>query len=302
MKMKNLIYLLMAMPLLFTSCSKDDEMASEETVQVSFRAELPRTVGTRATSDLTVNKVECAVFEKGEEIQTLRETVKIKEGEEIKFSPRLIKGRTYDIVFWAYYEDCYDVDDMTYIIRNTDSDKPEGKFDAFTATKEVKVINSQTEETITLTRPLAQLNVGVTSEDWTTVTTNFSMTPTTMTIEIDGKEAFNALTGMATGSDETITYNLSCSGSDLVVNGTTYKSIASCYVLPEAQKENFAVTYQIFDQNQAPFRSDEVTISEVPFETNHKTNIVGGLLTGTVICAISIEDGFKDAEYNEPIQ
>ena len=100
--MKKLIYLLLAMPLLFTSCSKDEGMASEETVQVSFSTELPKRIGTRAgTTDLNVNKVVCAVFEDGEEISSLREVITIQEGEDIVFAPRLIKGRTYDVVFWA---------------------------------------------------------------------------------------------------------------------------------------------------------------------------------------------------------
>ena len=79
--MKRLIYLLLAMPLFFTSCSKDEEMVSEESVQVSFSTELPKRIGTRAsTTDLNVNKVVCAVFEDGEEIGTLREVITIQEG------------------------------------------------------------------------------------------------------------------------------------------------------------------------------------------------------------------------------
>ena len=89
--MKRLIYLLLAMPLFFTSCSKDEEMVSEESVQVSFSTELPKRIGTRAsTTDLNVNKVVCAVFEDGEEIGTLREVITIQEGEDIVFAPRLI--------------------------------------------------------------------------------------------------------------------------------------------------------------------------------------------------------------------
>ena len=48
----------MAMPLIFASCSKDEEMASKETIQVSFSTEQPKRIGTRAgTTDLNVNKV-----------------------------------------------------------------------------------------------------------------------------------------------------------------------------------------------------------------------------------------------------
>lgn len=164
--MKKLIYLLLAMPLLFTSCSKDEGMASEETVQVSFSTELPKRIGTRAgTTDLNVNKVVCAVFEDGEEISSLREVITIQEGEDIVFAPRLIKGRTYDVVFWAMKDDNYDVDDMTAITRASGATAAESEFDAFTESVEVEVTGSKS-ETVTLRRPLAQLNLGVTQDDW----------------------------------------------------------------------------------------------------------------------------------------
>ena len=69
--MKKLFYLLLATPLLLASCSNDEEVASEEIVQVSFSTELPGRIGTRAASTLNVNKVVCAVFENDTEINML---------------------------------------------------------------------------------------------------------------------------------------------------------------------------------------------------------------------------------------
>ena len=301
--MKKLIYLLLAMPLLFTSCSNDEEMASEETVQVSFSTELPKRISTRANAtNLNVNKVVCAVFEGGKEIRILREVITIQEGEGIVFAPRLIKGRKYDVVFWAYKEGSYDVDNLTEITRITD--KPEADYDAFTHSEEITVSSSDS-KTITLTRPLAQLNIGVTIDDWDTVKNKFSMTPKTMAITLSDKKTFNALTGTAVGSDELITYNLNCSGNDFTVNNTTYKSIASCYVLTDANKENFDISYTIYtikDQNPSPIRSD-VTISSIPLHANYKTNVVGGLLTGVITYNISINQAFdEDEEHNKTIE
>ena len=226
--MKRLIYLLLAMPLFFTSCSQDEEMVSEETVQVSFSTELPRRIGTRAgTTDLNVNKVVCAVFEDGEEITTLRDEIEIKEGEEIVFAPRLIKGRTYDVVFWAMKDDNYNVDDMKTITRASAATATESDFDAFTESVEVEVTGSKS-ETITLKRPFAQLNLGVTSEDWNAVET-FGMTPTKMVITLTGKDTFNALTGAATGDEKKLTYTLDVSGENLEAGSEIYKSIAMCW-------------------------------------------------------------------------
>lgn len=295
--MKNLFYLLLAMPMLFTACNRGDEVVSEEMVQVSFSAALPQAIGTRATSSgLTVDHVVCAVFQNGTEISTLREIISIQDGQPIVFAPQLIKDRTYDIVFWASKEDAYEISNLTAIARK--AGKTESEYDAFTESVQIKVTASK-EDDVTLKRPLAQLNIGVTQEDWNAVVNSFNMTPSTMVLEIRGKSSFNALKGTAVGDDLPISYDLTCSGNDLTVNGTAYKSVASCYVLPEAQKENFTIAYTIKDQNSKVIR--EAQINSVPLEANYKTNVVGGLLTGKIEYTIDIEQGFNSSENNQTI-
>ena len=301
--MKRLIYLLLAMPLFFTSCSKDEEMVSEESVQVSFSTELPKRIGTRAsTTDLNVNKVVCAVFEDGEEIGTLREVITIQEGEDIVFAPRLIKGRTYDVVFWAMKDKNYNVNDMTAITRASETTAAESDFDAFTESVEVEVTGSKS-ETVTLKRPLAQLNLGVTLDDWNAVASEetFGMKPTKMIITLTGKDTFNALTGATTGEDKEVTYTLDVSGEDLVAGDETYKSIAMCYVYPDAGQENIDITYTIYDQDYKVIR-ENVTIQNIPLENNYRTNVVGGLLTGTITYTITFEKDFNTTENNETIE
>ena len=276
----------MAMPLIFASCSKDEEMASKETIQVSFSTELPKRIGTRAgTTDLNVNKVVCAVFENGAEISTLREVIDIQDGEDIVFAPRLIKGRTYNVVFWAMKDDNYDVDDMTAITRASGATAAASDFDAFTENVEVEVTGSKS-ETVTLKRPLAQLNLGVTSDDWNAVASDetFGMTPTKMVITMTGKNTFNALSGTAIGEDTEVTYTLDVSGEDLVAGDETYKSIAMCY-----------------DQDNDVIRED-VTIQNIPLEYNYRTNVVGGLLTGTITYTITFEKDFNTTENNATIE
>ena len=291
------------MPLFYTSCSKDEEMVSEESVQVSFSTELPKRIGTRAsTTDLNVNKVVCAVFEDGEEIGTLREVITIQEGEDIVFAPRLIKGRTYDVVFWAMKDKNYNVNDMTAITRASETTAAESDFDAFTESVEVEVTGSKS-ETVTLKRPLAQLNLGVTLDDWNAVASEetFGMKPTKMIITLTGKDTFNALTGATTGEDKEVTYTLDVSGEDLVAGDETYKSIAMCYVYPDAGQENIDITYTIYDQDNDVIRED-VTIQNIPLENNYRTNVVGGLLTGTITYTITFEKDFNTTENNATIE
>ena len=275
-------------------------MVSEESVQVSFSTELPKRIGTRAgTGDLNVNKVVCAVFEDGEEISTLREVITIQEGEDIVFAPRLIKGRTYEVVFWAMKDDNYDVDDMTAITRASGATAAESEFDAFTESVEVEVTGSKS-ETITLKRPFAQLNLGVTTEDWIAVET-LGMTPQKIDIKVTGKDTFNALTGAATGEEKELTYTLGVSGEDLEAGSEIYKSIAMCYVYPDAGQENKKITYTIYDQKNDVIR-ENVTIQNIPLENNYRTNVVGGLLTGTITYTITFEKDFNTTENNATIE
>ena len=298
--MKKLVYLLLAMPMLFISCNNEDKIASEETVQVSFSTELPKRIGTRASAtDLNVNKVVCAVFENGQEIRTLRKDIEIQDDEAIVFAPRLIKGRTYDVVFWAMKDNNYDVDNMTAITRASVATATESDFDAFTESVEVEVTGSKSEK-ITLKRPFAQLNLGITTEDWNAVET-LGMTPKTIDIKVTGKDTFNALTGAATGGDDEITRNLIVSGIGLTAGGSTYKSIAMCYVYPDAGQENKDITYTIYDQKNDVIRK-KVTIKNIPLENNFRTNVVGGLLTGTITYTITFEKDFNTTENSETIE
>lgn len=300
--MKKLLMMLMALPMLMMSCN--DEMAlSEETVEVSFEAEIPALIGTRAGDGLTVNKLVCAVFEKNgpeiKEIKGHRTTLDVNSASGITYSPRLVKGRTYKVVFWAMRESNYNVDDMTCITRSA-TGSAEADYDAFTATVETNVDNS-TSVPVTLTRPLAQLNIGITEEDWKTASSIFGQTPTTCTISYTAKDAFNALAGVAVGNDAEVVRRVAASGNDLTVEGVAYKHLGSCYVLmAEDNQTTLNLKLSVLDQNTQSIR-ENVLIPSVPFERNYKTNLVGGLLTGTVTYNVSIEQDFSNNENNEEI-
>ena len=303
--MKKLLMMLMALPMLMMSCN--DEMAlSEETVEVSFEAEIPALVGTRASDGLTVDKLVCAVFENGQEIVGHRKTIDVTSASGITYSPRLVKGRTYKVVFWAMRGANYNVDNMTCITRSATGSANEADYDAFTATSDVTVVNAES-KSVSLTRPLAQLNIGITADDWTTASSIFGQTPTTCTISYTAKDAFNALTGeavvndAATGNTTEVVRTVVASRNDLTVGGVVYKHLGSCYVLmAEDNQTTLNLKLSVLDQSAQSIR-ENVLIPNVPFQRNYKTNLVGGLLTGTVTYNVSIEQDFSTNENNEEI-
>lgn len=305
--MKKQFILLLTAVALLVSCSNDNTNFEGETVQVSFCAEIPQAMGTRAaTSNLTVNKLVCAVFdENNNEIATLRETIDIINGQDPVFSPRLIKGNSYKIAFWAMKDDCYNVADMTNISRNDNPAIPhnEAEYDAFTYATEIEVLNSEQKE-VTLTRPFALLNAGISSEDWNAVTNDFGLTPTTTVVTYEGKKCFNALSGEPVGTAGNISYEMPVGGT-VTVEGKTYNSIASCYILPyylpiQTTDVKSLIYFTIKDQDGDDIRS--VEIHSVTLQSNYKTNIVGSILTGTVKYTISISNAFAGDKENINIQ
>jgi hypothetical protein len=297
--MKKQFILLLTAVALLVSCSNDNTNFEGETVQVSFCAEIPQAMGTRAAGDLTVNKLVCAVFdEDNKEIATLRDIIDIIDGQDPVFSPRLIKGNSYKIAFWAMKEGCYNVDDMKNISRI--SGENEADYDAFTYATEIVVLNSE-QKAVTLARPFALLNAGISIEDWNAVTNTFGLTPTTTVVKYSGKKYFNALSGkpVETGEEE-ISYEMPVGGT-VTVEGTTYKSIASCYILPDQAKDLKSILFTIKDQEGNAIRSN-VEIPSVTLQSNYKTNIVGSILTGTVSYTISINNAFDGDKDNINIQ
>ena len=283
--MKKIIYLLMALPLFFASCSNDESAVCDETVEVSFCTTLPQIMGTRATGDLTVNNVVCAVFDGNNvEVPNLRRTVTI-DGNSITFAPQLIKGRTYKVVFWAMKDNNYNVENLAAITRATNGSTAEADYDAFTATTEIFVENAAT-KAVTLTRPIAQLNIGIPAEDWTTLTSTFGQEPAATTVSYSGKDSFNALTGTTTGNDVTIERTSPATGAAISVNSKDYKQLGTYYLF-EDDKSNINITYSVADNNANNIRSN-VEILNVPVWKNYKTNVVGGLLTGTITYNITI--------------
>ena len=293
--MKNLIYLLLTLPLLFASCSNDEVPMSEESVEVRLSAEFP--VVKSSAQDLVVNKVFCAIYENGTQVMRLEQP--ITSAGNIQFLPRLVKGRTYDIAFWAMKDNNYDVTNMKCITRATTGSANEADYDAFTAQRRITVLNPVS-ETVTLTRPLAQLNIGITDTEWATLTNTFSQTPATTTISYpDAKDAFDAVEGCAVaGSNAVVTRRANATGT-ITVNGVEYKNLGMCYILlAEAEETTIDLTYTVTDTNDSEIAS--LNIPFVPVQRNYKTNIVGNLLTGTVSVQVTLND-FENQQHNENI-
>lgn len=288
--MNKSILLLLAMPLIFASCTKNEALVGES-VEASFTAELP--TRTRAAGDLVVNKVVCATFQDGTEVQALRRTIDIVDGQPIVYSPRLIKGHRYQVAFWAMKDNAYNVTDMKSITPAGDeyTGSPE-LYECFSNSTDEFTVTGNNNVNITLTRPMARINLGTSTADMQAVET-LGYTPTQVTATVSAAGTYNAV-DKSCGAVRSQTMTLSVSDGSLSVNGSAYKAIASYMVFTDGS--NVSLSYTVYGRKGASGDAETLVsqnIDNVPLGVNKNTNIVGELMTGSVSYSISMESAYS---------
>ena len=292
-----------AAALLVTSCNDemDNGLKTGDEGTVTFTAQLPSEMGTRAFADgLTAKHLQYAVYEAGQstplkvfgdettvmgeaEMNNLKQTVSLK----------LTTGKTYDVIFWAdattdspyTFNPASQEVSVDYSKVNNNSDN----CDAFFKKETITVSGNQSVD-VKLTRPFAQVNIGTDDFD-AAKASGLEVTQT----EVVAK-AFATL-NLATGkvsdeADRTFTMKAIPTASDgefPVAGG--YKYLSMDYLLVGADKATVDVAFNYGGpQNR--------TFTNVPVQRNYRTNIYGSLLTNTTDFNVVIEPAFATTNYN----
>ena len=287
-----------AAALLMTSCNDemDNGLKTGDEGTVTFTAQLPSEMGTRAFADgLTAKHLQYAVYEAGQstplkvfgdettvmgeaEMNNLKQTVSLK----------LTTGKTYDVIFWAdattdspyTFNPASQEVSVDYSKVNNNSDN----CDAFFKKETITVSGNQSVD-VKLTRPFAQVNIGTDDFD-AAKASGLEVTQT----EVVAK-AFATL-NLATGkvsdeADRTFTMKAIPTASDgefPVAGG--YKYLSMDYLLVGADKATVDVAFNYGGpQNR--------TFTNVPVQRNYRTNIYGSLLTNTTDFNVVIEPAFS---------
>lgn len=292
-----------AAALLVTSCNDemDNGLKTGDDGTVTFTAQLPSEMGTRAFADgLTAKHLQYAVYEAGQstplkvfgdettvmgeaEMNNLKQTVSLK----------LTTGKTYDVIFWtdATTDSPYTFNpasqevSVDYSKVNNNSDN----CDAFFKKETITVSGNQSVD-VKLTRPFAQVNIGTDDFD-AAKASGLEVTQT----EVVAK-AFATL-NLATGevsdeADRTFTMKAIPTASDgefPVAGG--YKYLSMDYLLVGADKATVDVAFNYGGPQSRTF-------TNVPVQRNYRTNIYGSLLTNTTDFNVVIEPAFATTNYN----
>ena len=301
--MKSFKYLAAAaLTLLAVGCNKEQvtEVSDGQMVDVTFTAALPGEMATKTIGDgQTAKKLYVSVYENDDEKTKLASLDKTADFADLKtqvtFS--LVKGKTYNFVFWAQAEDApYDVTDLKSIkVNDYTSGANDEKRDAFYATRKELKVNGALTETIKLYRPFAQVNFA---------TADYA----------DAKKAgFNPAVSSFTASEAATTFDTFAEeGKDKVevalteteipadvlktLDGKTYTRLVMNYLIPvgkQGESHNIDVAATFKANN-----GEAVTVSapNAPVQNNYRTNILGNLLTSQVIFNVEIVPIFNDPD------
>ena len=300
--MKSFKYLAAAaLTLLAVGCNKEQvtEVPDGQVVDVTFTAALPGEMATKTIGDgQTAKNLYVSVYENDAE-KTKLELDKTATFTDLKtqvtFS--LVKGKTYNFVFWAQAEGApYDVTDLKNIkVKDYTTGANDEKRDAFYATRKELKVNGALTETIKLYRPFAQVNFA--TADYADAM----------------KAGFNPAVSSFTASEAATTFDTFAEeGKDKVevalteteipadvlktLDGKTYTRLAMNYLIPvgkQGESHNIDVAATFKANN-----GEAVTVSapNAPVQNNYRTNILGNLLTSQVIFNVEIVPIFNEPD------
>ena len=286
-----------AAALLVTSCNDemDNGLKTGDEGTVTFTAQLPSEMGTRAFADgLTAKHLQYAVYEAGQSTPLKvfgDETTVVGEAEMVNLKKsvtlKLTSGKSYDVIFWAdattdspyTFNPASQEVSVDYSKVNNNSDN----CDAFFKKETITVSGNQSVD-VKLTRPFAQVNIGTDDFD-AAKASGLEVTQTEVVAKAFA--TLNLATGeVADEADRTFTMKAIPTASDgefPVAGG--YKYLSMDYLLVGADKATVDVAFNYGGPQSRTF-------TNVPVQRNYRTNIYGSLLTNTTDFNVVIEPAF----------
>lgn len=274
-------------------------------------------IGTKSYADgKTVNKVFVHVYQQGAdgklkyiapaaagESATPSQVVDMTDGA-AKYSTRLVTGQKYTFVFWAEYRDAaspspytYDPETKTVTVNYAGVAGNDETRDAFcNVLKDVEITGTYSSD-VKLYRPFAQLNFGVTSEDYAAAkAAGLEVTAAEVKLT-NAATSLNLLGGTVSGAAEVTFAAAALPTETLSAAGATYKYVAMDYVLVGKAAKTLSDVTLTLTATGTQSTTPEFTYSNVPLQANYRTNIVGNLFTSPAEVNITVDPAFDAPDY-----
>ena len=309
-----------------TSCSNEEVVAPATggDGNVNFTVSLPGSgFATRAFADgMSAEHLQMAVYdaENGVLVMTPEEVTFEKNALSTQVSLNLAAGRNYKIAFFANPQAgtttepvyTFNAEAKTVTVdykKMTDYNSTD--YDCFYALCETGVVSAPINKTVTLNRPVAQINWGTSDlAEGVVVDENaYGASAANLVTKVTAKaySTFDLLTGDVSDEvDVEMPYlarpaeydATSASGEKFPVEHPTYKYLSMHYLL--VPKDNSVVDLTLYAHNtpnpaEGTQAMSTVTVTNAPVQANYRTNIYGALLTNPAEFTVT-----KDKEFAEP--
>lgn len=298
--MKKVLLFLAAAAMLAVSCAKDPQGLIGDQTKVTFTVDASQ-VATRAVTGThgTATRLMVGVYIKSgttyNYIQAISQNNEVSEWPTV-VSLDLAKNETYKLVFWADEgTDAYTINwaDGTVAEAATTIDGNVTNRDAYYKLVEITT-NGANGGAITLTRPLAQVNVGTNDLAAYKAAAVYDGNIETQVVLSGVAPGLNLLNGEAIAGDPvdlTFSYADNLDGT-LVSGGNNYGYLGMNFVLCPA--DNTLTAGISIRKDGATENINTFQVSNMPVKTNYRTNVVGKLLTGIVEYTVDVDTDFAD--------
>lgn len=221
-----------------------------------------------------------------------------------KYSTRLVTGQKYTFVFWA---EClgtatspytYDPETKTVTVNYAGVAGNDETRDAFcNVLKDVEITGAYSSD-VKLYRPFAQLNFGVTNEDYAAAkAAGLEVTAAKVKLT-NAATSLNLLEGTVSGTENVTFAAAALPTETLSAAGATYKYVAMDYVLVGKGAKTLSDVTLTLTATGTQSTTPEYSWSNVPLQGNYRTNIVGNIFTSPAEVNITVDPAFDAPDYD----
>ena len=281
------------------SCQKEEMGAVEDgNGNVTFTIQTPEDAVTKAIGDGT--NVDIVYYEiyKAENKQPVGEplvdaTVEMSN-KAASLTLNLLEDQDYVALFWAQVngKNYYNVGNLRNVVVNyADVDSNLEERAAFYQKFAFSTENA-VNETVTLVRPFAQLNIGTTLESLD-MDYHVDVLESSVTVA-NPAYIFDVNAGLGkTATDEAVVFNQATKPDEaLIVNDVRYEYVAMNYILVDGSRSTVNVDFSIVTDKGTVTK----TVTDVPVAQNYRTNLLGNLLTKETKIEIVVDERFADED------
>lgn len=201
----------------------------------------------------------------------------------------LINDQKYIILFWAQVDEEWisGTDfDLTNVVYPDELDANDDKYSAFSGVSYIAKVKGTRNASVTLSRPFAQVNIASVAPK------GYTVNVTSSSVKIYGAaESFNVATQTASEDVTDVVFGDATTPSG-PFNDTYPHYIAMNYVFAN---DNVSVGYTI-NTDHGNMTCLESPISNVPVAKNHRTNIIGNLLSSEIDYDVKLENGWGEPD------